>query len=789
MRFLFSLLLVGLFPVLSYSQDFTIRGVLYDKTNGEPMPYEKIRLLNLDSSNAGGAITDVDGLFSINKISQGEYILKAESFGYVSINKNITVDKVEGIFDVIFELEKEKSVQDIEGVKVSADAKRKKNEVLISQIKLDKKGLERIPSVGAENDIVGAFSVTPGVVTTGDQGGQLYVRGGTPIQNKILLDGMTVYNPFHSIGFFSIFETELVKNVDIYTGGFDAQYGGRISSIMDITYRDGNNKKFSGKVSASPFMAKAVLEGPLSKKNDGPGGASYIFSAKHSLIDYSSKSLYPGINRDSVTGESPGMPFNFTDLYGKITFKGEGRSKVSMFGFHNIDDVNYSDVANINWTQSGGGLNFLLVPQNSPVFVKGHVNGSRFATNFNEIISANDTLKRFSSIGGFDLGFDFTYFLKNESEFNYGFNINGFNTNFETYNELKRKIELENFTTEIGTYVNYRLITTRWVLQPSVRVQAYASLGTISIEPRLGMKFNANEKLRFKASGGRFSQNFTSASSDKDVVNLFNGLLSAPTNVQEEFVTSYQNVRHPKNGLQYAWHAIIGMEYDFTDEFSLNLEGYYKYFSQLSNINQNKLYDDIAEFSQIDDIYKKDFILEDGESFGADLLLKYTGKRLFLWGVYSYGYSTRWDGFANYFPVFDRRHNVNLVGTYLFGKNKDLELNIRWNLGSGLPYTPTAGFYEEVNFNGGVTTDYTTENPNYISTLLGDFNSKRLPAYHRLDVTVKKQIKFKNDTELELVASVTNLYNRKNIFYVNRVTSEQIYQFPVLPSFGLSYKW
>ena len=91
---------------------------------------------------------------------------------------------------------------------------------------------------GAENDIVGAFSVTPGVITTGDQGGQLYVRGGTPIQNKILLDGMTIYNPFHSIGFFSIFETELIKNVDIYTGGFESKYGGRISSIMDITYRD-----------------------------------------------------------------------------------------------------------------------------------------------------------------------------------------------------------------------------------------------------------------------------------------------------------------------------------------------------------------------------------------------------------------------------------------------------------------------------------------------------------------------------------------------------------------------
>ena len=773
---------------LAFTQDFTIRGAIYNKSDGEPMPFEKVRLLNMDSTNAGGAITGVDGFFSIAKLSPGKYIVKAESFGYITMYENIEITKSTGIFDVSFELEKEKSVQDIEGVKVSAESKRKKNEVLISQLKLDKKGLERIPSMGAENDIVGAFSVTPGVVTTGDQGGQLYVRGGTPIQNKILLDGMTIYNPFHSIGFFSIFETELVKNVDIYTGGFDAQYGGRISSVMDISYRDGNTKKFSGKVSASPFMGKVVLEGPLGKPKEGPGGVSYMFSGKQSLIDLSSKTLYPSINRDDATGEVNGMPFNFTDLYGKVTFKSEGRSKFSAFGFNNIDRVNY-DVAEIKWNQSGGGINFLLVPNSSPIFVRGHVNGSKFSTDFNEVLVAGDTLKRSSTIGGFDLGFDFTYFLKNESEFNYGFNINGFNTDFTTYNELKRKIQLQNFTTEIGAYMSWRKVTNRWVIQPSMRIQAYASMGTISPEPRLGIKFNATENLRFKASGGRFSQNFTSASSDKDVVNLFNGLLSAPTNVQETFVTQFQNEKEPKNGLQYAYHAILGTEYDLTKEWSINVEGYYKYFSQLSNINQNKLYDDIAEFSNIDDIYKKDFILENGVSYGVDFLLKYSTQRLFLWGVYSYGYSTRWDGFQEYFPVFDRRHNINLVGTYLFGDRKDLELSIRWNLGSGLPFTPTAGFYQEESFSSGVTTDYTTTNPSQVSTLLGGFNSSRLPSYHRLDITIKKQFKFKNETELEIVGSVTNAYNRKNIFYVNRVTGEQINQFPILPSMGLSYKW
>ena len=775
------------------AQNFNVRGALYNGDNGEPMPFEKVKLLNMDSTVAGGGITDIDGIFSIPKIGKGEFIVFAESFGFVTQSKNIVVVNSKGIMDVTFELLKDKGIQDVDGVVISADSKRKKNQVLISQLKLDKKGLERIPSMGAENDIVGAFSVTPGVVTTGDQGGQLYVRGGTPIQNKILLDGMTIYNPFHSIGFFSIFETELVKNVDIYTGGFDAQYGGRISSVMDITYRDGNTKKFSGKVSASPFMGKMVLEGPIGKPKEGPAGVSYIFSAKKSLIADLSKTLYPSINeeRDELTDEiinEGGMPFSFTDFYSKVTFKGSSRSKASVFGFHNQDVVNYP-AANINWTQGGGGLNFLLVPSSSPTIIKGHVNYSKFSTEFNEILALGDTLTRSSSIGGFDLGFDFTQFLNNDSEFNYGFNFNGFQTNFTTFNELKRKIELNVWTTEIGAYVNYRLVTNRWVIQPSMRIQVYSSMNTVSPEPRFGVKYNASEKLRLKASGGRFSQNFTSSSSDKDVVNLFNGLLSAPTNVQETFITQFQNEKNPENGLQYAWHAIGGFEYDLTKKLALNVEGYYKYFSQLSNINQNKLYPDESEFNDIDDVFKKDFILENGTSYGIDLLLKYTSKRLFLWGVYSYGHSDRWDGFQTYAPVFDRRHNINLVGTYIFGKEKDLEVSIRWNLGSGLPFTPTAGFYEEEPFNGGVTTDPTTTNQGSVSTLLGEFNSERLPFYHRLDITVKKQFKFKNQTILEFVGSVTNAYDRKNIFYVNRVTSKTIYQFPILPSFGLSYKW
>jgi hypothetical protein len=219
---LFTFLLFSFLTNFSFSQSATIRGFLYEQSNGEPMPFQKVKIIS-SLNTIYGSVTDVNGFFSIPKLAIGTYTIKIEADLFELIEEKISITKANQILDVKYNLKKGENIKEIDEVNVTAEGKRKKTEVSMSVIKLDKKGLERIPSVGAENDVVGAFSVTPGVVTTGDQGGQLYVRGGTPIQNKILLDGMTIYTPFHSIGFFSIFETELVKNVDIYTGGFDSK--------------------------------------------------------------------------------------------------------------------------------------------------------------------------------------------------------------------------------------------------------------------------------------------------------------------------------------------------------------------------------------------------------------------------------------------------------------------------------------------------------------------------------------------------------------------------------------
>jgi hypothetical protein len=162
---------------------------------------------------------------------------------------------------------------------------------------IDPVAINKLPSVG-EPDLAQYLQVLPGVVFTGDQGGQLYIRGGLPIQNKVLLDGMVIYNPFHSIGLFSVFDNDIMRNADVYSAGFGAEYGGRTSSIMDITTRDGNKKHLSGKVSASTFGAKLTLEGPLKKlKEDGKGSSSFLLSGKTSYLPQTSKTLYPYANQ------------------------------------------------------------------------------------------------------------------------------------------------------------------------------------------------------------------------------------------------------------------------------------------------------------------------------------------------------------------------------------------------------------------------------------------------------------------------------------------------------------
>lgn len=788
MRNYYAFLLFFFLPTLLFSQKGTVRGNVFDKTSAAPVAYATVGL----EGTGLGTTTDINGFFTISNVPLGPQKLRVSFIGFVDYALDVEVKKGEILYQNVF-LE-EGGGTELDEVVVSGKKTQAKAEIQISKIAISPKQIRALPSAGGQADVAQYLTVLPGVVFTGDQGGQLYIRGGSPVQNRILMDGMTIYNPFHSIGFFSVFETEIIRNVDVLTGGFNADYGGRISAVVDVKTREGNRKRLAGVVSGSPFQAKALIEGPIIRlKEEGGASVSFVLTGKKSLIDRTGRSLYNyvgdttdifGVIPQSELWKAPnrdtnlvrGIPFEYGDLYGKVTLLTGNGSKLNVFGFNYTDGVNYG-ITNFGWKSSGGGMDFTVIPANSNTIIGGVL----AVSGYDSYIEDADRLPRSSGISGYSAALNFTNFGR-DSELKYGIELNGFKTEFEFINFKGFSINQTENTTEISSYAKFRRKIGPLVIEPGVRLQYYQSLNDFAFEPRLGLKYNITDRLRFKAAGGLYSQNLLSTVNERDIVNLFVGFLSGPEEALYKPGTEPGiEENRTDNRLQKSIHAVTGFEVDVTDNFDLNVEGYYKRFTQLIALNRNKL-----------EAIDPNFITETGDAYGIDLSVKVEGKRYYIWGAYSLGYVTRNDGKEIYPPVFDRRHNLNLVTTYQLGKKKQWEAGVRWNFGSGFPFTLTQGFYNNVTFEDGVNTDVLGGNsdPEDLGIIYADKrNGGRLPYYHRMDISIKRVFKFSKFSNLELTASATNAYNRPNIFYFDRLRYTRVNQLPILPSLSATFQF
>jgi len=760
LSFLFIISTIFILPIKAQTGE--IRGFVYEEETSEPAIYTSVYL----KGTKYGSQTNMDGFFSISKLPPGEYQLFVSSIGFDSIQIPVSVTAGSLITRKLY---LKKSTIEIGEVQISAESEEKKTDVRISVNKITPKEIRQVPTVGGEPDLAQYLQVLPGIVFSGDQGGQLYIRGGTPIQNKVLLDGMIIYNPFHSIGLYSVLDADAIRGADIYTGGFNVEYGDRISSVMDITSRDGNKKRLAGKLSANTFTSKLLLEGPLKKEKEGnDGSSSFLFTGKTSYLDQTSKSLYSNL-------DSAGLPYSFTDLYGKISMNSASGSKWNLFGFRFTDAVDYGEIADLNWKSSGAGTNFVLVPSGSSVLIDGNFAYSGYRISLEE----QDGRERYSEIGGFNAGLNFSYFM-GKDEMMYGIELLGFKTDYKFTNIYGSESGQTENTTELAAFLKYKKVAGKFVIEPGLRANYYSSLSEFTLEPRIGFKVNLTNSIRIKGAGGFYSQNFLAATSDRDVVNLFYGFLSGSDELPDEF-----DGEPVDSKLQKATHAVAGFELDLPLNLSLNAEAYFKDFNQLQNTNRDKIYADDGLHSDKPDYQKKEFIIESGTARGVDVVLKYDHKNVYVWMVYSLGYVKRYDGRITYEPGFDRRHNVNVVASVKFGKNGLWQVNGRFNFGSPFPFTQTQNFYEMLGFNNGTGTDLQNQNGN-LGIQYGDLNKGRLSDFQRLDLAVQKTFRFNKNTSLEANAGVTNVLDRKNIFYVNRVTAQRVYQLPIIPTFGLA---
>ncbi|TVR78382.1 MAG: TonB-dependent receptor [Saprospirales bacterium] len=744
--------------VLAAQTTGTIRGNVYDDETGDPVAFGNVFVKETES----GVNTDLDGFFNLSNLAPGTYTLV---FSYLGFDSTVVEIELRANAIEYIRVFLEPSGVTLQEVDVSARRDQAQTEVQVSRVRVTSRELRALPSTGGDPDLAQYLPVLPGVIFSGDQGGQLYIRGGSPVQNLVLLDGMTIYNPFHSIGFYSVFDTETIQNVDVYTGGFGAQFGGRSSAVIDVRTRDGNMRRNAGMVSVSPFQARFLLEGPIKKMNPGAndGSISFMLSGKTSYLDRTSETFYP------YASDSLGLPFSFTDIYGKLTFLGANGSKLSLFGFNHRDKVDYTGLATIDWNSLGGGARFSIIPANSSVIIGSTIAFSRYEIEMLE----GDEPPRTNGINGFDIGLDFTYFGAS-SEVKYGFNVHGLSTNFRFRNPTGITFTQETNNTEIAGFVNLKQKWGDAVIEPSVRLHYYASINTMSFEPRLGMKWNVSDDFRLKGAAGIYSQNLISTVNERDIVNLFNGFLSA---TGETIYKPGSTTVEADSRLQTAWHIGGGFEWDLFDNMvELNVEPYYKKFDRLINFNRNKL-------TRLDPNY----VTETGESYGLDIYAKYDRKNLYLWATYSLAFVDRFNGDQTYPTNFDRRHNVNLLATYTFGENNQWEAGARWNLGSGFPFTQIKGYFGTYPFSGADDLDYVTGNPELRPIFDERLNRGRLPYYHRLDLSFKRFIELGRHTKMEITASVTNAYDRANIFYFDVVDLDRVDQLPILPSLSVRF--
>ncbi|MDC0231140.1 TonB-dependent receptor [Aureispira] len=799
MKLFFNLMLIISVLLLSeytIAQKSGIRGTIYDKGTGEPLIGAIIFLEGTDFT----AGSDINGDYNIIGVPAGDYVLSALYLGYDSIGLSVSIGKKLLTQNFLME----ESSSEIDVVQVDAKKSAAQNDVQVSVTRITPKDINRIPAAGGEADFAQYLQVIPGVITTGDQGGQLYIRGGAPIQNRILLDGMTLFNAFHSIGFFSVFETDIIRTADVYTGGFSAQYGGRSSAIVDIKTREGNKKRFSGMLNVNPFVAKGLFEGPIIKLSEDNGSSlSFLVTVKHSYLRETSPLLYSYANEGGV------LPYDFTDGHAKISYNAANGSRLDAFGFYHSDNVRFSGLATYDWNAGGGGVDFRIVPRGANFVLNGTVAYSMYDAVFNEEGASSKV--RSSGVGSFNGNMNFTYYMPKSRSMNFGVEINSMSTYFEysTGNDLsvtQGNKDAPQSNIEAALFVHFKGRFGTVVIEPSLRMQVYASLGEVAIEPRLGLKWNITDFLRFKAAGGMYSQNLISSVDERDVVNLFVGFLGGPDDGVYSLDVSDTGVRtytKKKTRLQTSIHAIAGFEIDITKFLRLNLEPYYKYFPQIVSLNRNRAVGDVG----------KNFLAETGDAYGVDFSATFEKDQLYLYATYSLGYVTRNDGIQTFYAHFDRRHNVNFVGAYKFRfgpkkvKDKSIlvkdkiqkrteypfEIGVRWNMGSGFPFTRTQGFYANQTFIDGISSNYLTDNNEPNSTLgviyEEEINQGRLPFYHRLDISIKYTFDLIKHMKLTVAASVTNVYDRANIFYFDRIEYKRIDQLPIMPALNLNLKF
>jgi hypothetical protein len=721
------------FSLTSAQQSGTLRGVVTDSLKGESLPYANILI---EGTNLG-ASADLNGLFTITGIPAGkEYNVR---ISYVGYHRKIMKVSIKAGSVLQIQVQMIPSSIQLQAVELIGERSTRPNETDLGMQKMTIRELELLPK-GVETDVFRSLQFLPGVQSTGDVSARYYVRGGGSNQNLVLLNGVSVYNPFHALGLFSIIDPEMINAVEFYKGGFPSDFGGRLSSVLNIVTKDGNKNRYGGNLQGSFLTGKASLEGPL------PGG-SFLVTGR--------KSLFKDVLKKFLNYKD--APFEFYDISGKANFSNsseESLTKISAHGFNSLDELSNDDPekSDFKWVNNVYGITWFQAWENVPIYSEATLSLSNF---FGEVDpKLSNSKRRKNSINDITFKADFTDVFESGDEVKVGYQIKSVNTELDFENLQGIPSQIGNNGLSIGLYSKYKLM--RWEFI-GLDVGSRFNLVTLStsksvfMEPRVNLTLNVLPSVSLKGAYGVYTQELITLTNESEIISLFEPWLISPNYID----------------IPLAVHYIGGIEFRPFGNFSFSAETYYKNLLKTAEVNENKADGD-----------DPDFIQGSGEAYGFEFLAKFNNSFFAATASYALSWTYREINKWRSYPKYDTRHIVNFQLNFDFGAGWNS--NISWFFNSGLPFTQIIGFYEKLYFD---QLYYSNELYGYFLpyTLLADRNLGRLPTYHRLDagITKKLQIYF---TDVELSVNVINLYDRKNVFYYERSTGKIVNMLPILPT-------
>ncbi len=782
---IFLLLFLAISPGYSDGKG-NVSGYIYDRETGEPVPYANVIL---KTSNYGAA-TDVHGRYSIINVEPGNYTLFVSMIGYKKIEKEI---KIKSGDDLRTDMELDREAIQTQSVEVTAEANRFKNKVDISRTNLSIQQIQKTPAF-IEEDVFRTLQMTPSVQSKNDFSSALVVRGGSPDENLILLDGIEIYNPYHLGGLFSSFNAKALSDAEFLAGGFPAEYGNRNSSVVSITSREGNSRrklffkdsKFGEHFNVSQIhgevsllTSKALLEGPV-------GNGSWMVAARRTYFDKIA-GLYYTFQDEDMPGK-----YYFWDTQSKIIQNITDKDRITLTGYYGRDflEMDFQDdesndgfKLDFDWGNYTNGIQWRHVP-NSRINSTTALYHTNYDWDVTLKFTQEDSVEGQESFTN-DVSImeevslrDFTF----KQKVDYAYSENHLFSAGLEYKRMKMKtfqkvedITFLNRNKHVGIFGAYLQdkwqVTPLLTLQPGIRISRYNNHSKTYIDPRISLKYMLSENSALKASWGIFNQFIFTESNDEEILNFVNVWAMVP----EDF------------DAQSCQHFIAGYEKHFNNGIFASIEGYYKPYSNLLTINPKN----------DPSIQSDDFIEGTGRAYGLELLVKksmgkFTGWIGYTWNGLERKVDFNGDGRVRekdgeiYNPKYDMPHSLNMVFSYKLNKKNSFGLTVKSN--SGQPYTPVVGKTYTQSGMGDFMNPYDN-----LRTISGKRNSARYPIYFRSDISYVRDIDlFGADGKFKFqIINFTNHFNTLFYYWQHDKSPSQVEafsMFPVTPSVGIEFK-